>query len=619
MLIQFVEQWERSSLTLEQALVYGVIVLTLFMLASELWRYDLVALLGMLLLVVVETVSVEEGFAGFGEPAVITIAAVLVVSQGLQNTGVVDQVAKRMSAVGERLAPQLIVLCGLVILSSGFMNNIAALAIFIPVAVRVARRSDHSPSLYLLPMAFSAHLGGLITLIGMPTNLIVSGLRAEHVGERFGMFAFAPIGLAVSLVGVAFIALVGWHLIPRRQEGDGLEARYRVGDYLAKLEVPEESDLAGTRLADLKEVTEAEVWIAAILRDGKRISSPERSERILAKDVLLVCAQTPDLRQFVQEAHVELMESKPLDEEAEEPHTHAGVWETLKSRLHTDDLATVEAVVKRDSVLVGKTARDVDLRARYSVNLLVVSRSDEDLCRVVGAARMQPGDVLLVQGHHKNLWEKLDDLGLLPLAEREILLEPHHIVLGVGVFLAALLAASLNVLSVPVAMTGAAVTMVIGGVVSLREAYAHIEWPIIVLFGAMFSVGAAMEATGGDELIADQILRASALISPAALMVVILLVTMLLSNIVNNAAAVVLTASIAVSVARGLEASIDLFLAAVAVGSACAFLTPIGHEANVLVFEPGGYEFSDYWRLGLPLTVLMIAISVPLLLWLWPV
>ena len=606
-------------MTLEQALVYGIVALTLVMLGFELWRYDLVALLGMLLLVVAGTISVEEAFAGFGEPAVITIAAVLVVSQGLQNTGVVDEVAKRMSAAGERLGPQLIVLCGLVILSSGFMNNIAALAIFIPVAVRVARRTNHPPSLYLLPMAFSAHLGGLITLIGMPTNLMVSGLRAEYVGERFGMFAFAPIGVAVSVVGVAFIALAGWHLIPRRQEGDGLEASFAVGDYLAEIEVPEASHMAGTRLADLGKVTEADIWIAAILRDGNRLSSPAPSERILATDTLLVCAQTADLRQFVQEAGVELTESKPLDEEAGQPHTHAGVLEALKSRLHTDDVETMEAVVKRDSVLAGKTARDVDLRARYGVNLLAVSRSEEDSCHVVGAGRMEPGDVLLVQGRHGELWQRLKDLGLLPLAEREILLEPHHVVLGVGVFLAALLTASLSILSVPVAMTGAAAAMVIGGVVSLREAYAHIEWPIIVLFGAMFSMGAAMEATGGDRLIADQILRASAFVSPAALMVVILLVTTLLSNIVNNAAAVVLMASIAVGVARGLGASIDLFLVAVAVGSACAFLTPIGHEANVLVFEPGGYEFSDYWRLGLPLTVLMIAISVPLLLWLWPI
>lgn len=605
-------------MTTEQAIVYAVIGVTLFMLAFEFWRYDVIALIGMLLLVVIGTVSVEEAFAGFGEPAVITIAAVLVVSQGLQNTGVVDQVARRLSAVGSRLGPQLLALCALVIVSSGFMNNIAALAIFIPVAVRMARRSDRAPSLYLLPMAFSAHLGGLLTLIGEPTNLIVSGIRAEHVGEQFGMFAFAPIALATSVAGVAFIVVAGWHLIPRRQAGEGLEGTVSVADYLADVEVPAESELAGRCLADLPETTDAEVWVAAILRDQDRITNPTGSHRILAGDSLLVRGQTADLRQFVHEAGVELTESKPIDDDSKEPDTHTGIWQALRERLHTDEVETIEAVVRPDSVLTGKTARDVDLRARYGVNLLGVSRCDADYCQIVGGTALQPGDVLLVQGRHAGMRNVLKDLGLLPLAERELQIEPHHVVLGVGVFVAALLTASLNVLSVPVAMTGAAVAMVIGGVVSLREAYAHIEWPIVVLFGAMFSMGAAMEASGGDQLIADQILRASAFVSPVVVMVVIMVVTTLLSNVVNNAAAVVLMASIAVSVARGLDASIDLFLVAVAVGGAAAFLTPIGHEANVLVFEPGGYEFADYWRLGLPLTVLMLAISVPLMLWLWP-
>jgi len=604
-------------LTLEQALVYGVIAVTLLMLAFEIWRYDLVALLGMLLLVLLGTVSVEEGFAGFGHPAVVTIAAVLVVSRGLQNTGVADLVAKWMSAVGDRLGPQLIVLCGLVILSSGFMNNIAALAIFIPVAVRIARSSGRSPSLYLLPMAFSSHLGGLITLIGTPTNLIVSGLRFDHLGARFGMFAFAPVGLAVSVVGVTFIAVVGWRLVPRREAGTAAED-FKVAEYLTETEVPEDSELAGTRLSDLKTVTDADIWIAAILRDGHRLSSPAGTERVRAGDTLLVRAETESLRQFVFETNVELTESKPLEVETEEPDTHMGVWQELMSRLHADDVETVEAVVSPDSTMVGKTARDLDLRARYGVNLLAISRCDEDFCRVVGATEIEPGDVLMLQAEHGKLPDVLETLGLLPLAGREIHLEPHNIVAGAGIFLAALLTASLNILSVPVAMTAAAAGMVMAGVLSLREAYRSIQWPIVVLLGAMLSMGVAMEQTGADQLIADQILRSSDFISPAVLLVIIMLGTMMLSDIVNNAASVVLMGSIAVGVAQGLGVSVEPFLVAVAVGGACAFLTPIGHEANVLVFEVGGYEFGDYWRLGLPLELLITAVTVPILLWLWP-
>lgn len=605
-------------MTFEQGLVYAVIGLTLVMLAFEIWRYDLVALIGMLLLVILGTVSVEEAFAGFGHPAVVTIAAVLVVSRGLQNTGVADIVARWMSRVGDSLGPQLMVLCGLVILSSGFMNNIAALAIFIPVAVRIARKSDRSPSLYLLPMAFSSHLGGLITLIGTPTNLIVSGLRAQYMGERFGMFAFAPVGLAISVIGVTFIALVGWRLIPRREGGTAEQESFVTADYLTEVMVPSDSKLAGMRLRDIKTLTDADVWVAAILRNGERLSSPAGTDKVLGGDTLLVRAEAAALKQFVYDAHVELKESKPLDEEPEQSSSHSSIWEELKARLHSEDIETVEAVVSPDSGMANRTAQDLDLRACNGVNLLAISRCNENLHTPVGTTPVKPGDVLLLQAHHKRLPEELQHLGLLPLAEREINLEPRNIVLGIGIFLAALLTASFNILTVPVAMTTAAAGMIVSGILSLREAYRSVQWPIVVLLGSMLSLGVALEQTGGDQLIADQILRSSSVISPAFLLVIIMLGTMMLSDIVNNAASVVLMGSIAINVAQGLGVSIEPFLVAVAVGGACAFLTPIGHEANVLVFDVGGYEFTDYWRLGLPLELLITAVTVPLLLWLWP-
>ncbi len=608
-------------MTLEQILVYGVIALTLVMLALEFWRYDVVAVAGMLLLVILGTITVEEAFAGFGHPAVVTIAAVLVVSRGLQNTGVADLVAKWMSQAGDNLALQLVVLCGLVILSSAFMNNIAALAIFIPVAIRLARKSERSTSLYLLPMAFSSHLGGLITLIGTPTNLIVSGLRAQYVGERFGLFAFAPVGVAVSVVGVSFIAFVGWRLIPRREGKSTGETDFNMADYFTEIKVPPQSPLADMRLRKLHTVTDADVWIAAILRDDERILSPGGQDRIYALDILVVRAEAPTLRQFVHDTGVVLAESKPIVEENGAPQAVAeptNFWEEVQARLHADDIEIIEAIVSPDSSMVGKTARELDLRARYGVNLLGISRCDEYIRDLVGKVPVKAGDVLLLQAYHKKVPEVLESLGCLPLAEREMLLEPHSVALGVGIFLAALLAASFDVLSVPVAMTSAAAAMVMSGVLTLREAYRNIQWPIVVLLGAMLSMGAALENSGGDQLIANQILALSNFVSPAAILVFIMLVTMMLSDIVNNAASVVLMASIAVSVARGLGVSIDPFLVAVAIGGACAFLTPIGHEANVLVFEPGGYEFTDYWRLGLPLELLITAITVPMLLWLWP-
>ena len=605
-------------MTLEQGLVYAVIVLTLVMLALEIWRYDLVALAGMLLLVVLGTISVEEALAGFSHSAVVTIAAVLVVSRGLQNTGVADRVVRWMSVAGNRLAPQLVLLCTLVVLSSAFMNNIAALAIFIPVAVRIARKTDHPASLYLLPMAFSSHFGGLITLIGTPTNLIVSALRVEQGGERFGMFAFAPVGLALSVVGVIFIALVGWHFIPKRKGGTSAQDGVEDADFVTEVQIPSQSALADQRLRNLRSLTEADLWVVAIERDGERIASPEGSETILAGDTLLVRAEADALRQFAYDADVEYTESKPIENGNGNGDGDADGWEQLKANLHADDLEIIEDIVSPDSMTVGKTARDLNLRARYGVNLLAISRADEHLRSSVGTTPLKASDVLLVQAHHEEMAETFQTLGLITLAEEEIHLQPRHTVLGLTIFVVALGTATLEILPVPVAMIAAAVAMTMTGLLSLREAYRTVEWPIIVLLGAMLSMGAALEGTGGDQLIADQIVRASAFLSPTILLIIVLLVTMVLSDIVNNAASVVLMGSIAISVAQGLNVSIDPFLVAVAVGGACAFLTPIGHEANVLVFEARGYEFGDYWRLGLPLELIITAVTVPILLWLWP-
>lgn len=605
-------------MTLEQGYVFGVITLTLVLLALEIWRYDVVALIGMLLLVIPGAITLEEAFAGFGHEAVITIAAVLVLSRGLQNTGLADLFVNWLSIAGDRLIPQLLILCSLVVISSGFMNNIAALAIFIPVAVRIARRSNRSTSVYLLPMAFSSHFGGLLTIIGTPTNMIVSALRVEHVGAPFGMFEFAPVGLAISIIGVLFIALVGWRLIPRQRTGAADRNGFELTDYVTEVRVTEQSELAGKRLHNLKSLTDADVWIVAIERDGEHISSPSGSQKFKSGDTLLLRAESTALREFLFDVQAELQDAKPLKSENEQTNDHTNAWEKLKSRLQSEEIETVEVIINPGSNTVNRTARELELRARYGLNLLAISRSDENVRSSVGSTPLKPNDILLVQASHGNMAETIETLGWIPLAERDIHLQPRNMILGIVIFVTALSLASLNVLPVPVAMTAGAVAMIVSGLLSVHEAYRNIEWPILVLLGAMLSMGAALEHSGGDTLIADQILRASGFLSPVVLLFIIMLVTMLLSDIVNNAAAVVLMSSIAISVARGLGVSTDPFLVAVAVGGAFAFLTPIGHEANVLVFEAGGYEFGDYWRLGLPLELLITSVAVPLVLWLWP-
>lgn len=590
-------------MTIQQGVVYLVILLTLILPMFKRWRYDLVAVLGLLLLAILGIISAEQAFAGYGHAAVVTVAAVLVCSRGLQNSGVVDLLARWISGVGEQLSLQLAALCSLVALCSAFMNNVGALAIFMPVAIRMAHKSERSPALYLMPLAFSAHFGGMMTLIGTPPNIIIATFREHYVGEPFGMFDFAPLGLGVAVLSILFIALFGWRLIPQRKGGGGTLGNFKIENYFSEARVTAASRLAGRPVRNLKAVTSAEVLIVGIMRDKQRLPAPSGLDLIQANDILMVRANAENLRQFIQEAALELAESKPVDQEA----------------LQSSDIGIVEAIISPDSIMARKTAQQLNLRWRYGVNLLAVSRRGARLRASLATIQLLVGDVLLLQARRNALSEILQDLGCLPLAVRGIKLgQPRRVLLSTGIFSASLVAAALGLLPVQITMTLAACAMILAGLLTLYEAYDSIDWPIIILLGAMIPLGLAMEVTGGAQLIADQILQLSQNVAPTVTLILLLIVTMFLSDVVKNAAVVVLMAPIAINIAQGLGVSIDPFLVAVAIGGSCAFLTPIGHQSNVMVLEPGGYEYGDYWRLGLPLELIIVAVAVPLLLWLWP-
>jgi di/tricarboxylate transporter len=590
-------------MTLQQGIVFFAVLLTLFLPVFTRLRYDLVALLGVLLLAVIGIITPEQLFDGYGHSAVVTVAAVLVVSRGLQNAGVVDVLARWIGGVGNHISLQLAALCGLVALASAFMNNIGALAVFMPVAIRMAHKSQRPPSLYLMPMAFSAHFGGMMTLIGTPPNIIMSGIRAQYTGEPFGMFDFAPLGLGIALACIAFISLVGWRLVPQRKGSASAQNLFDIENYLTEVKIPKKSALDGLMVRDLRTVTEARVLIVRIKRGDQRLPAPSAFETLHGGDVLMVRADVNNISKFITDSGGHLTESKPLREDT----------------LQSGEIALVEAIIVAGSVLERRTARSVNLRWHYGVNLLAVSRQGARLKAEISSIQLFPGDVLLLQMPRNAIQETLQNIGCLPLAGRDLQMgQPRRVVLATIIFAVAMALAALGVLPVQISMTLAACIMIIFGLVNLREAYSSIDWPIIILLGAMLPLGDAMEATGGAQLIASQILRFSAVLSPALMMVVILLVTMFLSDVVKNAVAVVLMAPIAIGVAQGLGVSIDPFLIAVTIGGSCAFLTPIGHQSNVLVLEPGGYEFGDYWRLGLPIEIIITIVAVPLMLWLWP-
>ncbi len=590
-------------MTLEIGVVYVVVLMILAIPMSGLWRYDLVALMAVLLLAVLGIVPAEQAFSGFGHPAVITVAAVLVVSRGLQNSGVVDVLARWISGVGDQLTLQLLALCGLVAIASAFMNNVGALAVFMPVAIRLAHKSGRSPALLLMPLAFSAHFGGMMTLIGTPPNVIIATFRDQYVGEPFRMFDFAPLGIGIAFFCVTFIAFVGWRLIPDRKKSGAVERLLDIGDYLSEVRLLPDSPLANKSVRMMHSVTDADVLIVGIVRDGERYPAPSSFDMIQPEDVLIVRADVENLEEFLQEAELELAESKPLGEES----------------LQSAEISLVEVVVAPDSRLVGRTARNLNLRWRYGVNLLAASRRGSRLRAQLADIRFRTGDVLLLQGRRDTLHETLQELGCLPLVERKLRLSRGgSLYLSSGIFAAAMVTAALGILPVQIAMALAACGTALTGLVSLQEAYQSINWPIVLLLGAVIPVGLAMERTGGAQLIADQILMISNYLSPAMTLALFLLTTMFLSDLVNNAVAVVLMAPIAIGVGQGLGVSVDPFLVAVAIGGSCAFLTPIGHQSNVLVLEPGGYKFGDYWRLGLPIELIIVAVGIPLILWIWP-
>lgn len=586
---------------MEQIVVFGVLFIAMILFVTETLRYDVVALLTLLSLSVLEIVPSEQTLSGFGHPAVITVAAILVISRGLMNGGVVDLIARWISSLGDRSHLQISALIFVVILTSGFMNNVGALALLIPVAIRVARRNNLSPSILLMPLAFGSLLGGLTTLIGTPPNIIIATYRADTGAAAFGMFDFTPVGLAIAVAGGLFLAVAGWRLVPARQSRKSKDDLFRIHDYITELRITEKSPLANNLVASIKEVADIDVVIVGIVRNNKRLPPPSRYDRLFPEDILIVEAEPEDMKKLVDTARLELVGSN-------ERHLS-----TAKS------IDVMEAIVGHDSPIQGRTATSLNLRWRYGINLLAVARRGRRVNQRLGKIRFRVGDILLLQGDENQMLQALPQLGCLPLPERHIQLgRPRRLALSVLIFGSALLATAVGWLPIATSMLCAVVAMLLARIVSLEEAYDSIDWPIIVLLGAMLPVGQALETSGGAQQIATLMLRLGETL-PSMLSITLMVTgAMLLSNIINNTAAAVLMAPVALQMAQGLEASTDPFLMAVAVGTSCAFLTPIGHQSNTLVMGPGGYEFKDYWRPGLPLSILVVILATLLIPMFWP-
>ncbi len=591
-------------MSFDQGVVFFVLAAAMGLFVWGRWRYDVVAIVALLAVVYLGVVPPMAAFSGFGHPAVITVAAVLVVSRALQVSGVINHLARKLAPIRQTTFHQVAATSGLTAVLSAFMNNVGALALMLPVAIRNAHLAGRSPSRLLMPLSFASLLGGLITLIGTPPNIVIATFREQYTGTPFQMFDFAPVGLAVATVGIVYITTIGWRLIPHHRRGEADQRHlFQLEAYITEARVPRESPLVGKQIRELERLCENEMTVMSIIRGDLRLLAPHGVERVTGEDILILEGDPAAL--------------EPLFAGAKLKRT--GQRDVQTKELRSDDIRLVEAVLMPNSPIEGQSMRGLRMHDRFGINLLAIARQGEPPKTLLGNTPFRTGDVLLLQGERNTMTQALSALGCLPLADRGLRVPPRRpVFLPIGVFALAILAAAIGVVPVQIAFVTAVAALILLGTLTLRDVYESIEWPIILLLGALIPIGEALQATGGTALIAGGILSLADDIPTWLMLALLMMVSMLLSDIIHNTPTAVLMAPIGAAVAQGLDLSIEPFLMAVAVGAASPYLTPIGHQSNTLVMGPGGYRFGDYARMGLPLEIIVIATATPMILWVWP-
>jgi len=590
-------------MTLDQALAFAII---LGMMALFIWgrlRYDMVALLSLLAAIAAGIVPPEKAFSGFSDDIVIIVASALLVSAAVGRSGVVERVVRKLGPYLTSVYRQVAALVGSVTVLAAFVKNIGALAMLMPITFQFARRTGTSPSSLLMPMSFGALLGGIVTLIGTSPNIIVSRVREQILGEPFHMFDFTPVGASLALLGFLFL-IFGWRLLPTDRKGAvSMDAAFNLEGYTTEVTVPKESPAAGITVKALEDLGESEIEVITLLRGAKRRYEPAGNAVIKADDILILRGEPQALERIVALEKLKLTR----DEEAAEKDTP------------TDEIGIMEAVITPDSQLIGSSVGQLKLFDRHSINLLAVSRTGRRIANRLRTVKLRAGDVVVLQGNLNTMPETLGELHLLPLAERDLRIGRKGSLVPIGVLTAAMILVAFNLVPVAIAFFGAAVILLLAGSLTLREAYEAIEWPILIMLGALIPVSDALRTTGGTDLIATWLSNTAMSLPAYGALALLLAAAMAVTPFLNNAATVLVMAPIAAGFATNLHYNPDPFLMAVAIGAACDFLTPIGHQCNTLVMGPGGYRFGDYWRLGLPLSIIVLVAGTPLILYFWPV
>jgi len=583
-------------------------------------RHDIVAMLSLMACVVLGLVSAENAFSGFGHPAVITVACVLILGYGLQHSGAVDILADRVLPQSAGPVLSTLAIMSLAAVLSGFMNNVGALALLMPVSLQIATRLNIPPGRILMPLAFGSILGGMTTLIGTPPNLIVSGFRETAGLGGFSIFDFTQVGVAIALTGVVFIGLIGWRLVPNR-ETETVQS-FESGAYRSEVRVLPESPAVGEPLYKIERLLdEVDAQVVGMVRGEFRVMVPNPRRVIKAGDILLLEVDPQLLSKVLKNTGLVLEEAVSLSEAEGEEAPTEGEPEANNNEpsKHDDEVVLKELVVMPNSPLLHRTASDIELRSRYGINLLAISQRGRQSIKRLRTTPIFAGDVLLMQGLPEAIAGFASDTECLPLATRDLKLpNQKRVWQSVAIMAFSVAVAASGIVPASLAFAGGVLLMLMMGVVPLRSAYAGIDWPVIVLLAAMLPVADAMATTGAAQTVASFLIDTVAQGHAVAGLVVILVITMFLSDVMNNAATAAVMCPIAMSVANYLGVNVDTYLMAVAIGASCAFLTPIGHQNNTLILGPGGFRFGDYWRLGLAVEAIVLLVGVPMLLWVWP-
>jgi di/tricarboxylate transporter len=590
-------------MTFEQSTLFLLMGSVMGLLVWGRWRYDIVAFGALSLGLVLGVIPKEAAFSGFGHPAVIIIALVLMISRALSQSGAIELLSEKFIDASRSLVAHIgaIGLLGAVL--SAFMNNVATLALLMPVDIQAAARAKRSPAQTLMPLSFATILGGMVTLIGTPPNIVISQFRETALGEPYSMFDFAWVGLGTAAAGLVFVALIGWRLVPASRSKTNMSDELRnLDDYIVEIGFDEDSPAIGQTIRSLEKAAELhDALILGLVRKGARLPGKALREKIRKGDMLVIKAGPKALESFAGELKLSYSRSGK----------HKGPL--------AGTLSIAEATIPADARIIGRSAENIRLLYRHGIMLLGISRQGRSFRDRVRKVPIKPGDVLLLMGEEEQLDDIILWLGALPLAKRGLqVTQRDKAGLAISLFAIAIALSSLGLIYLPVALSMCVVLYILLKVVTPAQMYDAVQWSVVVLIASLIPLAAALEASGGTALIANAIVGFTEGWPVVAILALLMAVTMTLSDMLNNVATVLVAAPVAVEIAHRLGVNPDSLLMGVAIAASCAFLSPIGHKNNTIIMGPGGYKFGDYWRMGLPLEILILCVSIPLIMLFWP-